>query len=294
MVRLLVRIVLAVVVLVLLIAFGGVANGWRLLQAHEPNPPSPIRAATDSASLARGEHVARIVCAGCHAPESDAPLSGKSENILQVPNGPTFGVMQPPNLTPGGMLAHMSDGDLARAIREGVGHDGRPLLVMPSEMFHRMSDRDVACLIGWLRSQPAVDSARTMRRMNPLGYAVLGFHVFEHSAQPPVTAPIADPPPGPNAAHGEYLSWILTCRDCHGPDLRGGRKGQLAPMGPDLGALCAAHDVDAFDRAVREGISPTKGRALDPTLMPYPTYHQLERVEVEALYAYLRGLCIQS
>lgn len=294
MVRLLVRIVLALVVLVLLIAFGGVANGWRLLQARQPNPLSPITAATDSASLARGEHVARIVCAGCHAPDGDLPLSGRSENFLHVPDGPTFGALQPPNLTPGGVLAHRSDGELARAIREGVGHDGRPLLVMPSAMFRRMSDRDVACLVGWLRSQPAVDSARTARRLNPLAYAVLGFRVFEPSTQAPLAGPVAEPPPGPNAVHGEYLSWILTCRDCHGPDLRGGREGQFAPIGPDLGALCAAHDVDAFDRAVREGISPTKGRALDPTRMPYPTYHQLERVEVEALYAYLRGLASRS
>lgn len=294
MIRLLIRIVLAVVVLVLLVALGGVANGWRLLQAREPNPPSSITAATDSASLARGEHVARVVCAGCHAPASDLPLSGNGENILHVPDGPTFGTLQPPNLTPGGVLAQRSDGELARAIREGVGHDGRALLVMPSAMFHRMSDRDVACLIGWLRSQPAVDSARVSRRLNPLGYAILGFRVFEPGVQPPVKGPIPEPPPGPNAAHGEYLSWILTCRDCHGPDLRGGRKGQLAPIGPDLGALCAAHDVEAFDHAVREGISPTRGRALDPTLMPYPTYHQLDRVEVEALYAYLRGLVSRS
>ncbi len=288
--RLVLRLLAVLVVLVLLVVAGGIANGWRLANARHPNPPSPLSAATDSLSLARGEHLARVVCAGCHTPGGEPPLSGSSEDFLRVPDGPAFGTMQATNLTPGGPLAHMTDGEVVRAIREGVGHDGRALLVMPSAYFRHLGDRDAAALVGWLRSQPAVDTVRTARRLNPLGYAVLGFRIFEPSARPPLTAPVADPPAGPSAGHGEYLSWILACRDCHGPDLRGGRKGQFPPVGPDLVALCAAHDVDAFDRGVREGISPTTGHALDPTRMPYPTYHGLDRVEVEALHAYLRSL----
>jgi hypothetical protein len=221
-------------------------------------------------------------------------LSGSSHNILHVPGGPTFGRLQPSNLTPGGVLTHATDGELARAIREGVGRDGRALLVMPSAQYHSLSDRDVRSLLGFLRSQTAVDSVRTPRALNPLGYALLGFGVFPPSAQPPITTAVADPPTGVHPVHGEYLAGLLACRDCHGTDLRGGRKGQLAPVGPDLGALCAAHPVDAFDRALREGISPTTGKSLDPTLMPFTVFNALERVEVEALYAYLRGLATDT
>jgi len=46
---------------------------------------------------------------------------------------------------------------LARAIREGIGHDGRVLdPYMPYEWYHVLSDEDLASIIVYLRSLPAV------------------------------------------------------------------------------------------------------------------------------------------
>ena len=48
-----------------------------------------------------------------------------------------------------------TDDQLARAIREGIGHDGRALFpMMPYEDFRQMSDEDVASIVVYLRSLP--------------------------------------------------------------------------------------------------------------------------------------------
>ena len=50
-----------------------------------------------------------------------------------------------------------SDDVLARAIREGIGHDGRALFpMMPYQLYRQMSDEDLASIIVYLRSLPPV------------------------------------------------------------------------------------------------------------------------------------------
>jgi hypothetical protein len=50
-----------------------------------------------------------------------------------------------------------TDDQLARAIREGIGHDGRALFpMMPYENLRHMSDEDLASLVVYIRSLPAV------------------------------------------------------------------------------------------------------------------------------------------
>ena len=48
-----------------------------------------------------------------------------------------------------------TDDMLARAIREGIGHDGRALFpLMPYQDFASLSDEDLASIIVYLRSLP--------------------------------------------------------------------------------------------------------------------------------------------
>ncbi len=123
-----------------------------------------------------------------------------------------------PNLTPV-HLAEWSDGEIIRAIREGVGRDGRSLLVMPSAYFRNMSDEDVLALVAYLRSQSAVEPASPPRQINVLGAIMLAalFPPEFFSVQPPLAAPVAAPPRGPTAAYGGYLV-SLECQGCHGGD----------------------------------------------------------------------------
>jgi mono/diheme cytochrome c family protein len=285
--RLLLRVALVVVGLVALIVVAVMANGWRLTRVRAGRAPSPLRVAPDSSLLARGEHLALIGCAGCHAPSLREPLSGGAGNFL-AESGMPLGRLYAPNLTPGGPLATWSDAEIGRAVREGIGRDGLPLLVMPSTSLRGLSDRDLSAIVAFLRRQPPLSTQHPAKRLTPLAYAILGAHAFATSAQPAVAQPVADPPAGVPARQGAYLVGLLDCRTCHGPDLRGGRKGQFPPIGPDLVAVAGAHTGAEFELALRHGVSARDGHALDPARMPFAQFSTLEDDEVGAIYAYLR------
>jgi mono/diheme cytochrome c family protein len=290
MVRGLIRILLALVGVCVLVVVALLVHGYGQVSRRLDNPVPSLVVAPDSALIPRGRHLVQVDCAGCHSggAAADPVLSGGAENFLDIPGGPRLGVLHGPNLTPGGVLRGASDGQISRAVREGVGFDGRPLLVMPSPHYHAMSDRDLAALIAFLRSQPAVEHVVPARRFNPLAYLILGLHQYETSAQLPVTRPVAAPAEAPDSTYGAYLTPILGCADCHGSDYGGGRKGQFAPLGPSLVSLVREHPLDTFEQALRHGIKPAGG-ALDPNRMPWPTYSNLTDLEVRAVYEFLRG-----
>ena len=85
-----------------------------------------------------------------------------------------MGVLYATNLTPGGPLKDWTDGEIVRAIREGVGQDGRALIGMPSQAYRNLSDADVQALVAYLRSQPAVDNPQPARNLNVAGRALPG------------------------------------------------------------------------------------------------------------------------
>lgn len=290
--KLLLRIA-GILLVLFVVAVGGIAWWGHVLTRQKTNdPPTPLRVLPDPSLVPRGQHLASVICAGCHSDHYSLPLSGAAptENILQIPDGPTFGHMVAPNLTPGGRLAKYDDAQLARAIREGYDADGYPLLVMPSRTFHGLSDRDVAALISYLRSQPAVPGERPKRTINLLGLLTLGANVFPLSNMPPLTQPVPDVPEAVTPEYGGYLIGTLDCRTCHGEDLHGGKKGQLPPIGPDLVQLVATHDFAAFDGAVRRGMSALDGHSLNPKQMPYPAFQNLDSLEVAAIYEKLKSL----
>jgi mono/diheme cytochrome c family protein len=288
--KLLLRIAGFLLVLVAVVLLGVAGRGHMLTRQKAGDPPTPLRVQPDSSLIPRGRHLAGVICAGCHSDHYSLPLAGATENILHIPKGPTFGHLIAPNLTSGGRLARYDDAHLARAIREGYDANGYPLLVMPSRTFHALSDRDVAALISYLRSEPPVHAEQPPRTVNPLGLLTLGAGIFPLSNMPPVTTPVPDVPEGATLEYGAYLVGALDCRQCHGPDLHGGRKGQLPPVGPDLVGLAATHEFAAFDGAVRRGVSARDGHSLDPQQMPYPSFQNMDSLEVAAIYEQVKSL----
>lgn len=140
-----------------------------------PSAPAPaVQIEVSPEQLARGENLAQL-CIGCHSTTGDLPLDGSDENF-----GAEFGTLYAPNLTPGGRLANWTDGEIIRAIREGVDKEGRALLLMPSDQFHRMSDADVRALVAYLRSQPAVEHTPPETQFNLLGTLLVGAGNIPH------------------------------------------------------------------------------------------------------------------
>ena len=252
------------------------------LEAPRSNPLANIQVARSPERLARGERLAHL-CASCHSSSGQLPLDGGTENFVEG-----LGTIVAPNLTSGGPLKDWTDGEIIRAIREGVDRRGRALMIMPAENFRYMSDDDVQSVVAYLRAQPAIDRQTPGKQMGLLGTALVGAGVFPTTAQPPI-APIADPPVAA-PERGRYLVDISGCRSCHGVNLTGGDPQGFTPVGPHLPAIAAAWSVEDFVKTIRTGVDPG-GHAIDAANMPW---RQLSAAysdeELRAIYIYLRTL----
>jgi hypothetical protein len=82
-----------------------------------------------------------------------------------------FALFAAPNLTRGrgGRTPPLTDVEWERAIRHGVRREGTTLLMMPSEIFHTITDEDLAPMIAYLKQIPPVD-----REMPPTSLRIIG------------------------------------------------------------------------------------------------------------------------
>jgi mono/diheme cytochrome c family protein len=258
-------------------------TGTARMNLPQSNPVPEVAVAGTPEQIARGERLANV-CAGCHSITGTPPLDGGGENF-----GGPFGTIQPPNLTPH-HLSDWSDGEIVRAIREGVGRDGRTLVVMPSVYYHGMSDDDVQSIVAYLRSQPPVDRDVPETNLNVLGSALIGAGMFPTSVQPPIGEPVGAPPLSDAVRHGEYLVRISGCQDCHGPTLEGGDPGGFTPVGPNLRQIVPNWTAEQFVNTIRTGIDPA-GHELDPDQMPWDEYSAaFTDEELNTIYEYIHQL----
>ncbi|HET7036751.1 MAG TPA: c-type cytochrome [Thermomicrobiaceae bacterium] len=271
-----------VTVLLLVVVVVGTLGLVKLRRTHAIALHDATVQASD-AQLARGQHLANL-CTSCHSINDSLPLNGGDENMASP-----FGTLYPPNLTPAGPLAGWSDAEVVRAIREGVGKDGRALLIMPSDQFHHMSDDDVRALVAYLRAQPATAHQTPATRFNLLGLLLVGSGLFPSSAQPAITQPVPPAPDGVNPEHGHYLVEISGCQACHGENLTGGTN-QFTPKGPNIRAIVPTWTQEQFVRTIRGGADPA-GNQLDPDEMPWKSFSAAySDEELQAIYAYLKSL----
>lgn len=255
--------------------------GYRNLNAVRPNPTPSLSAAITPQLVADGERFARS-CAGCHSASGDLPLSGHD---FSGEGGPPIGTLWAPNLTPA-HLVDWSDGEIVRAIREGVGRDGRSLLVMPAASFRHLSDADVLALVAYLRSQPIVETPSPPRQITVVGAILLAVTPPDafFSVQPPVTAPVIAPLRGPTAAYGRYLV-RLECQACHAENLAGGQANGGPPPGPNLTTLPQRLTDADFVTLLRTGRFPD-GRMIGAD-MPIKYLEKMSDDDFRAIYAHL-------
>jgi mono/diheme cytochrome c family protein len=187
-------------------------------------------------------------------------------------------------LTPATDLKDWSDGEILRAIREGVDDEGRPLVIMPARNLRNLSDEDVQAVVAYLRSQPAVQHETPPTNVSLLAVILTGAGLFEFDVRP-VTESVTAPPQGPTVEYGQYIVGFQDCRDCHGKDLTGGKPP--APVGPNLQVI-KDWTQEQFIKTIRTGVDP-KGHQLKP-VMPWKTYAKMDDVEIAAVYTYLHNL----
>lgn len=244
---------------------------------------------SDPASIERGRHLAIAIakCTDCHS----ADLGGKV--FLDVP---PFRLVAP-NLTKGqgGLGTTLSDADYVRAVRHGVAPDGTALLVMPSSAFQYLTDADLADIVAYSKSVPAVDRTLPANDIRPLGRALLVIGAMPqpdaasivHSASPPKDIAVAVTP-----EYGRYMANVGGCTGCHRANLAGGPIPGLPPDMPAAQNITPAAiglwtQAD-FTRALRTGKRPD-GTTINQ-LMPWPFTAQMTDTEIAALWLYVHSV----
>jgi mono/diheme cytochrome c family protein len=302
-------VIVSFAVLVVLLAVGISATiGWRPIIG-------PKRRATDSRvyqatpeRLKRGEYLVNNVslCFGCHT-----HFDAKGKDIPEFTTTPGAGNVfieqgefkaVAHNLTPDPEfgLGRWTDDEIGRAIREGISRDGHALLpAMPYKLFHNMSDEDLASIIVYLRSRPAVHN-------NP-GTTSLPFMVRHmiNNAPEPITAPVTAPPVTDKLAYGRYLMHgVADCQGCHTPMnehmepmpnyfLAGGNifaesgtPVASANITPDDSGI-GYYNEATFVETMRTG--KVRARKLN-AMMPWWAFRNMSDDDLTAIYAYLRTI----
>jgi len=234
--------------------------------------------------VARGQHIAEVICASCHSLNDNLPLSGGKNVVEDV--GMPLGNLTPPNLTPAGPLKDWTDGEVLRAIREGTGKNGHLMPVMAAQGFREFSDEDARSVVAFVRSQPPVvhETPNDNVSVLALAFVTLGFFPVKPV---PVPEAVASIPVGPTVEYGAYVTRIIGCSECHGDDLTGG-KGGLLPKGPSLRVVKGWPEAQ-FVKTLRTGVDPS-GHALDADEMPWKFIGRLTDSELSGLYKYLISL----
>lgn len=257
-----------------------------------------VAAGVDADLLDRGRHLVTVVaqCSYCHGPD----LAGR-----EMADDPWIGRLYASNLTRGvgGIGGAYSDAEWDAALRHGIAPDGRSLLLMPSGELAQLTDRDLAAVVAYVRSVPAVDRVVPGKRPGwltrfvvALGLApdLISAEQVEREAGRRSTRVLVAHSDAPTAGYGEYLVALGSCRICHRADLAGGLHPLSLPgepVPPDLtpnGPL-AGWSREDFAIAMREGRTPD-GRLLDREFMPWPAFAGLREVEIDALWLYLESL----
>jgi len=269
--------------------------GFYKLNERYDNPVANVQVTGTAAQIARGQQLAHM-CVNCHATDSQLPLSG-TDMAAKFPF-PPLGTLYAPNLTPSGNITDWTDGEVIRAIREGVHKNGRSLLIMPAVTYRNLSDDDVQALVAYLRSQPATGGLTPSTQFNLLGALFLNLGDFQTAQQP--VGSVTAPQPG-TPEYGKYMVDILGCRFCHGDQLQGkldnGQPGP--PPGPNLTLIVPKWTEEQFMTFFNTGELPggktvpilTLPSGFSEPRMPWPMVRAATTdEELMAMYAYLHSL----
>jgi len=277
--------------------------GWRPFMGPKARALTDRRFESTPTRLVRGKYLAESVngCVYCHA-ELDWKAPGFPVKAGTEGSGRSWADEGLPWLTASNISSdpetgggRWSDDAYARAIREGIGHDGRTLFpLMPYLNYRTMSDEDLASVIVYIRSLPPVRKALPPTRMPfPLNRLV-------NAAPRPLHAPVPEPDP---ARRGEYLVTQSACADCHTPQAQGkpipglefaggfvftGPYGQVTStnLTPDATGI-AYYDEALFLEVMRTG--QAKARKIHDQ-MPWVFYRGQTDEDLRAMFAHLQTL----
>jgi len=263
------------------------------------------------ARLERGRYLVEglVQCPFCHSEidykhRGGQPLPGKKGGGFVFPPEeseiPAPYRLVAPNISsdPDYGAGKWKDSDFVRALRRGIGHDGRALFtLMPYNYFRNLTDEDLASVIVYERFITPVHIERPQTELP---------EEIKQTLQPlPPLEHVPEIDESDRVKYGEYLVTVGHCDYCHTPiDDKGDplpdmafSGGQLfaGPWGRTVASLNLTPDpsgISYFDESmfiatIREG--RVKARVLS-NAMPWGYFRNLTDDDLKAIFAYLRTL----
>ena len=296
----------AVAALVVLLSIAiSLTIGWRPFIGPRVRPLKDRTFERTPQRLARGQYLSYALgCFECHGAHDwtkhDAPLLAGSlgASFAEYPQVGLPGRVFAPNITPDPETGagRWTNDMLARAIREGISHDGRALFpMMPYPNFRHISDADLASLIVYLHSIPPI------RRALPMTQPIFIVRYLMRIVPQPIIEPVPQPDSSTPVNRGEYLVTISGCIDCHTPAAKGrpirglefsggvimeGPWGRVATANitPDPSGICY-YDEALFLEMIHTGY--VKARTINQ-IMAWWDYRNLTDEDLKGIFAYLR------
>lgn len=279
--------ILGALLLLVLLGYGLVIHQVQIHLTKIYEVPAINLPAVKASDIALGQRIVNIraACIQCHGND----LSG-----VKIIDQPLLGQLYGPNITPAA-LKDWSDADVAKAIRYGLKRDGRPLLVMTSKQYYNLSADDLAAVVAYLRTVPAVEKANGPVHLGP----VLNVLYAVGKVPDLVAAELIDrntdfqvkPVETVSPAFGRYLANI-SCTACHRDNMSGGPAAAGPPEWPPASNLTPTGlgswtEAD-FIKTLRSGINPHGQLLRQP--MPVQFTAQMTDTELKALWAYVHSL----
>jgi mono/diheme cytochrome c family protein len=308
------KILLAIVSVVVLAAGGAAAFFTLKTPAQRPAPGIKVEATPER--LERGRYLVEHVsaCLHCHSPSDETRWGLPHKPELRGSGGLCLteavgfpGTVCAKNITqhPEDGLGKWTDGELLRAIREGVDKHGQALFaLMPYENLRHMSDEDAQAVVAYLRTLPPVPGQRPARELKfPLPIVV-------KFMPQPLTGPVAAPDKNDKVAYGRYLVTMAGCETCHTPvddqhqpipgkAFSGGQRFLFEKGGAVASSNITPHETGLGGKTRENFIAMFKAYASPEsrdvpvapnknTPMPWLIYAGMKDEDLGAIYEYLR------
>jgi hypothetical protein len=294
-----------------------IACGVIWLMARKPmsQPASAEKIQATPERMARGKYLVGHVapCLDCHSDhvlKFSTPVKPGTEGqggYIFDKNIGFPGVVAAQNITSDSEfgLGKWTDGEIIRAVREGIDNKGEALFpMMPYEHFRSMSDEDVKSVVVYLRTIKPIHTGVPAKHIDFPVNLMIKF------APKPVEGVVKSPDPHDSVAYGKYLTTIGGCYECHTPhddhnalvadkpfaggwEMKGpwGRNftANLTPAGSYMSHATKEEFIGRFKAyASMDANSAPAAPAGHNTIMPWIAFAGMTENDLGSIYDYLK------
>jgi hypothetical protein len=305
------------ILLLTVIALVAIGVSWLAIRKPAQRPASTERIEQTPARLARGEYLVEHVteCLSCHSDHVTDRYGIPVKPGTEGQGGFIFdkkigfpGVVAAQNITSDKEygLGAWTDGEILRAMREGIDRNGNALFpMMPYVHLRNLDDEDAKSIIVYIRTLKAVHNQVPMKKID------FPVNLFIKFVPQPVDGPVSAPPRTDSVAYGKYLTTIAGCYECHTP--KDSKQNLIAdrafsggwemngPWGRVVTANITPHPDTYLGRATREEFiarfkalqslnaetSPVAEKGHN-TVMPWLAYAGMDEQDLGSIYDYLK------